>query len=245
MLVDAGSPRNRRCLQYQLHAAGDQAAKPWNDGAFRHLAAALRAQEVSARGIGVPISGHGGLRLRLSRDGVLTRWMEEDVTGSHPTQRETGSGVMRTDGVAAVVGTMLLVTTSGCALTAPESLHVVAVAENAVATPERPAVIAVTVTNEGNRRVTYGSGSSTCQLHLLVRVDGLHRFAATERICTADHRTHTLEPGASRMETLEWDGRAWIGNEAVQLEPGDYEVRGAAGHKAMSEPLVITLQETS
>jgi hypothetical protein len=64
MLVDAGSPRNRRCLQYQLHAAGDEAAKPWNDGAFRHPATGLRAQEVSARGIGVPISGQSGFHQR-------------------------------------------------------------------------------------------------------------------------------------------------------------------------------------
>jgi hypothetical protein len=152
---------------------------------------------------------------------------------------------MRTSGVVAVVGTVLSVTMSACALTAPESLHVVAVAENAVATPEQPAVIEVAVTNEGNRRVTYGLGSSTCRLHLLVRVEGSDRFVATDRVCTADHRTYTLEPGASRMETLEWDGRAWIGDEAVQLEPGEYEVRGAAGHKAMSEPLIITLRQTS
>jgi hypothetical protein len=152
---------------------------------------------------------------------------------------------MRTGGVAAVVGTVLLVAASACAFTTPESLYLVAVAENGAATPEQPAVIEVTVTNEGNRRVTYGSGSSTCQLHLLVRVDGADRFAATERICTADHRTYTLEPGASRMETLEWDGRAWIGDEAVHLEPGEYEVRGAAGHKAMSAPVIISLQETS
>jgi len=152
---------------------------------------------------------------------------------------------MRRGGLAAVVGTVLLVAASGCALTAPEALHVEAVAENAVATPEQPAVIEVTVTNESHRRVTYGSGSSTCRLHLLVRVEGSDRFVATERICTADHRTHTLEPGASRTETLEWDGRAWIGNEAVQLEPGQYEVRGGAGHKAMSAPVLITLQETS
>jgi hypothetical protein len=169
--------------------------------------------------------------------------MGEDVTGSYPMQRETGSRAVRTGGVAAVVGTVLVVTTSACALTTPESLHAVAVAEIVVATPERPAVIEITVTNEGNRRATYGSGSSTCQLHLLVRVEGVDRFAATERMCTADHRTYTLEPGASRSETLAWDGRAWIGNAAVQLEPGEFEVRGAAGHKAMSVPVIITLQE--
>ncbi len=125
------------------------------------------------------------------------------------------------------------------------SSNVEAVAERAVATAEQPALIEVTATNTGSRRLTYGSGSSTCRLHRLVRVDGTDRFAATERLCTADYRTHTLEPGASHTETLQWDGQVQIGAEIVRLEPGEYEVRGAAGHKGRSAPVLIALEEDS
>jgi hypothetical protein len=137
---------------------------------------------------------------------------------------------------------LLAVIATGCGLVSPQALHVEAFAEQAVASPEAPALITVTATNVGESRVTWGPGSSTCQLGLIVRVGGGDHHATAERICTADTRTFVLEPGESRSEVLEWDGQAQVDGEVVRLEPGDYELRGVAPPVGTSAPVVITLR---
>lgn len=123
------------------------------------------------------------------------------------------------------------------------ALRLTASADDAVVLPTEPAVVRVTATNVGDARVTWGPGSSTCQFHLQVRVDGADLFAPSGRPCTADLRTLSLDPGESRTETLEWTGLVQRGDSVVPLDPGVYEVRAAAvGSATTSEPVVIQIQ---
>ena len=127
-------------------------------------------------------------------------------------------------------------------------LRIAVSADDAVASPTDPAAIRVTATNVGDGRVTWGPGSSTCQFHLFVRVDGADLFASAfnGRACTADSRTLRLAPRESRTETLEWTGLVQRGNSVVLLEPGTYEVRATAREGntpiVISEPLLIEVR---
>jgi len=152
------------------------------------------------------------------------------------------TNVLKHPGRSITTLTLAVGITAGCALFSPQALHVEVAAEEAVASPEGPALVSVTATNLGDRRASWGHGSSTCQLALLVRVDGTDYYASPERVCTADSRLLSLESGQSRTEVLAWTGRAQIGQAVIQLEPGEYELRGAAGHESTSAPILVTLR---
>lgn len=142
---------------------------------------------------------------------------------------------------------MFLLSGSGsCSLLGSGSLVVVASAEELVAVPGEPVPITVTVSNVGDARAEWGQGSSTCQLALLVRVNGEDYLAPLiQAVCTMDLAPHGLGPGESRTEVLGWDGliQREPGRDSIErLGPGTYEVRGAAGLVARSEPVMITLE---
>lgn len=141
---------------------------------------------------------------------------------------------------------LALLIIAGCsALFAAGALRLTASADRSVASPDDPALIRVTAANIGSDRATWGSGSSTCQLHLLVRIDGVDLFAPSSRICTADLRTFSLKPGESRTEVLNWAGqvkRDLSAGTTEWLEPGIYEVRGVAGDVAKSAPVLVEVR---
>lgn len=131
-------------------------------------------------------------------------------------------------------------------------LRMSASAADAVASSTHPLAVRVTATNVGDARVTWGPGSSTCQFHLFVRVDGADLVASAfhGRVCTLDLSTLSLAPGESRTETLEWTGLVQRGNTVVPLEPGSYEVRATARDAAnrpvaTSEPIMIEVRPNS
>jgi hypothetical protein len=151
-------------------------------------------------------------------------------------------------------GLLLLVLTAvavgACSPAEPQGLVVSAVAEDSVAAPGSPAVIRVTSTNTGDAEVSWGPGSSTCQLALLVHVDGTDlRALDNVRACTRDLRTHSLAPGESHTETLRWSGGVsapdGVPPSDAVLEPGTYEVRGFAPPTEASPPVLITLEGDS
>lgn len=125
----------------------------------------------------------------------------------------------------------------------PTEMEVDVSAETSVAAPGDPVQVQVTVRNLGETRVQWGGGSSSCQLALVVRVDGEDRQTPDKRWCTADVATYTLAPGETRTETLSWEGEARVGQTSriEQLPPGVYEVRGFALRAGTSEPILVTL----
>ena len=127
-------------------------------------------------------------------------------------------------------------------------LRMTASADDTIASVSNPAKIRATGTNVGDARVTWGPGSSTCQFHLFVRVDGADLFASAfnGRACTADSRILGLAPGESRTEILEWTGLVQRGNSVVPLEAGTYEVRATAREGstpiAASKPILVEVR---
>lgn len=149
---------------------------------------------------------------------------------------------------AALIAAVALV--SSCGLLAPGELVLEAeLVDDSVASPQEPLFITATARNPGEGRVTWGPGSSSCQLHLVVRVDGIDRFVPiTGRVCTADLATHVLKPGERRTETLAWTGEAQMGEglESIELlPPGKYELRVYAIDGGKSAPVSVVLESES
>ncbi|NIN98771.1 MAG: hypothetical protein GTN93_21200 [Anaerolineae bacterium] len=138
-----------------------------------------------------------------------------------------------------LVGAVLLIL--GCSLFEDEeNLEVRISASASVASPSDPVTLTVTAENRGGSRVLWGKGSSTCQLTTVVRVEG-REYPAPDitKVCTADLVEAGLDPGETRTEVFHWRGHATLPDTFGVLLPGKYEVRGAAGNKARSAPVVI------
>lgn len=132
----------------------------------------------------------------------------------------------------------------GCANMGPEGLVISTEVLESTASVNDPARVRVTAANVGLTRVTWGPGSSSCQLWLQVRTGNGGAFAPVDgRVCTADLVTPALEPGESRTETLSWSGRAQVGDSIVVLEPGVYQLRGLALPASVSALVLVTLVE--
>ena len=99
----------------------------------------------------------------------------------------------------------------------------------------------VTARNPTDGRITWGRGSSSCQLSADVHADGAWLPILTLRICRSDMVDQGLDPGESREEFLFWDGVVMRGGVRDTLVPGRYVVRGRAGDQGASGGLAIHL----
>lgn len=100
----------------------------------------------------------------------------------------------------------------------------------------------VTAVNNGRERVVWGTGSSSCQLGLVVFDGDGERHGIDFRACTEDLVEQGLDPGESRTEAFLWGGRIIVGQEMLILPPDDYDVVGIAGDRAQSKPLLVTVR---
>lgn len=95
------------------------------------------------------------------------------------------------------------------------------------------------VTNTGHERVTWGRGSSSCQLSMYVVVEGV-RHSISHGICTANLGEQGLDPGETLTEVFEWGGEVHdIEGEPFLLPDGRYPLIGMAGGRAESRPLWV------
>ena len=92
-----------------------------------------------------------------------------------------------------------------------------------------PVDITVRAENQGNSRVVWGYGSSSCQLHAFVRIGENDYVTLDPRKCTGDAVEQWLDPGESRAEGWTWVGEVWKDQEVEVLPPGRYAVYGGAG----------------
>ena len=139
----------------------------------------------------------------------------------------------------------LLLAAALLATTACSSLEVTLTSSSEVTSPDAPVMLTVTAENRGPVRVSWGEGSSSCQLGVVVRVEGRDFSAGAYRFCTTDFVKWELDAGESHTERLEWKGDYY--REAdftfVIPPPGTYEVRGRAGDKAPSLPIEVRVEE--
>ncbi len=111
----------------------------------------------------------------------------------------------------------------------------------AIVSPQAPATISVTARNQSQERVTWGRGSSSCQLTLAVLTPAGQRYAADVRACTEDLVEQGLDAGATRTETFEWGGEAYQGGEMIFLAADSYRLIANAGQKGESQGLDLQL----
>lgn len=108
-----------------------------------------------------------------------------------------------------------------------------------VVSPANPGEFTVTVQNTSAERITWGMGSSSCQLSLIVIADNV-RHRADFRACTDDLGEQGLNPGETRVEVFSWGGHVPdIEGQPFLLPDGRYRVVGAAGTRAESRALWV------
>lgn len=142
---------------------------------------------------------------------------------------------------------VMLLVTGGCrSIFGASDVRIATVTDSPEARPSAPASLSVTATNVGYAVASWDRGSSSCQLTLVVRVQGKDVYAPHDAgVCTMDLAPRTLAPGESRTENLRWSGHAQLGitrESVVLLPPGTYEVRGAAGRQFVGAPILITVR---
>lgn len=96
----------------------------------------------------------------------------------------------------------------------------------------------VTAVNRGDERIVWGSGSSSCQLGLVVLDAASRRHNIDFRDCTSDLVEQGLDPGESLTETFLWGGIIAVDQEMQVLPTGQYRVVGVAGER-QSPPLLV------
>jgi len=110
-----------------------------------------------------------------------------------------------------------------------------------VVSPGSPSEFMVTVENTGSERITWGMGSSSCQLSLFVIADGI-RHPVNHEVCTDDLGEQGLNAGERRTEDFEWGGAVPdIEGEPFVLPEGRYRMIAAAGSVAESNALWVTV----
>lgn len=121
---------------------------------------------------------------------------------------------------------------------ADDPLVVTLVAGGATVSADAPVELTITITNNGDEILEWGSGSSSCRLFARVTVDGADHPVPAFEICTADMVTYTLDPGASDTQTKTWDGTIGRDGEPEPLPVGTYEIHGLGG-ETTSEHVTI------
>jgi hypothetical protein len=142
---------------------------------------------------------------------------------------------------AAALGGLVLVLSCGDPLGV--SVVTLDVDGSVIVSPDEPEEFHVMAVNHGDERVVWGTGSSSCQLGLVVLDADGERHSIDFRMCTADLVEHGLDAGESRTETLLWGGTIMVDQEMQILPAGQYRVFGVAGDREQSAPLLVTVAQ--
>jgi hypothetical protein len=133
----------------------------------------------------------------------------------------------------------------GCSKpTVADPLRIVLQTSDTLVRPDAPITLTVTATNEGGEPVTWGEGSSSCQLRVIVVV-GTDEIPVGLRPCTRDFVPLTLAAGDLRTESWEWRGNIALDGKLDTLPGGEYRLQALAGTLARSDPLVIRVEQAS
>ncbi|MGH7599251.1 MAG: hypothetical protein ACREOI_23075 [bacterium] len=122
-----------------------------------------------------------------------------------------------------------------------ERVEVALAASAATVSSTNPVTINVTANNQGEGRVVWGRGSSSCQLGAVIQV-GNENCRIDIRACTSDLAEQGLEPGEHRNESWLWDGQIFQNNQAGPLPAGRYKIYGTAGGWLSKAPIEIEIK---
>jgi len=122
-----------------------------------------------------------------------------------------------------------------------ERVEVAIAASAATVSPTNPVTINVSANNQGEGRVVWGRGSSSCQLGAVIQA-GNENYRIDIRACTSDLAEQGLEPGERRNESWLWDGQIFRSNQPERLAPGRYKIYGTAGGWLSKTPVEIEVK---
>ncbi|MGH7450111.1 MAG: hypothetical protein ACRENG_02065 [bacterium] len=138
------------------------------------------------------------------------------------------------------LGAALLV--CGCSIFDNDEQVEVAISASANSTsPTNPVTLNVTANNQGEGRVVWGRGSSSCQLDAVIQA-GNENYRVGWRACTSDLAEQGLDPGERRNENWLWDGQIFQNNQAGPLPAGRYKIYGTAGGWLSKTPVEIEIK---
>ena len=145
------------------------------------------------------------------------------------------------------VAVSLLVVVTACSDPLVVSIVTLDVDGSVVVSPTEQEGFRVTAVNRGDERAVWGSGSSSCQLGLVVLDADGQRHNIDFRDCTSDLVEQGLDPGELLSETFQWGGmimveqEPWSSLPSLQVLPaGQYRLVGTAGGHE-SAPLLVTV----
>lgn len=134
--------------------------------------------------------------------------------------------------VAAILSVAL--SAPGCLILFPkEELRLSLDVSDTRVRPDAPIALTITAANTGDEVVTWGEGSSSCQLSAIVFV-GTDEFPIDLRMCTADVVPQELAPDGTRTESWEWRGELLVQGRVDTLPRGEYRIQAVAGGVARS-----------
>jgi len=106
--------------------------------------------------------------------------------------------------------------------------------------PERPVTVTLTATSTGDA-VTWGQGSSSCQLTAVVRVAG-RDHSIDLRGCTDDLVLQGVIADGTRVEQWTWSGEYLVDTGFEPLPAGRYELYALAGDLERSDGEAVRVQ---
>ncbi len=104
-----------------------------------------------------------------------------------------------------------------------------------------PVTLNVIAQNQGEGRVVWGRGSSSCQLGAIIQTEK-ETYRVDLRLCTDDLAEQGLEPGERRNESWLWDGQIFRNNQSEHLAPGRHKIYGTAGGWLSKNPVEIEVK---
>lgn len=118
----------------------------------------------------------------------------------------------------------------GCSQSNQDEDYIITISSSEIITSiQEPATISVTIENLSENEISWGSGSSTCQLKAFVKINNIDYSIFIHRACTYDYIPWVLDPGHIRTESLNWIGEYSHNSVFDTLDPGTYTLYGAAG----------------
>lgn len=102
--------------------------------------------------------------------------------------------------------------------------------------------LTITAKNHSSVVMEFGRGSSSCWFELEIVNKNSGRTVSFNRACTKDYADRYLEPGEVHSETVTWRARMRVGDEIVDVPPGEYQFRAVA-NGSVGTPITITVLE--
>ncbi len=136
----------------------------------------------------------------------------------------------------------------GCSLFSEENnleeSYIITISSSSISASNRePILITVTIENTLENTISWGSGSSSCQLSALVRINKNDFQLPINRYCVTDMVNWELNPGQTRSESWNWVGEYDDGSLIDTLGIGNYSIYGTAGDWISKFPVEVEIIE--